>query len=125
MTPTDRTIALLATLAERHPSTFAPCYHINRDFYSRPLVAKIAAAILAAEQEALATAEARIARLEEALLAADLPSADRSCQCCGAVYVPQCLTSIRCWQCCEGCIYRLGDWRRGHLCPANERTDKE
>lgn len=59
----------------------------------------------------------RIKRLEDALMAADLPYMDRNCQCCNKIYIPRNHDSVRCVSCCQTCYYDKR-WVHGHLCPA-------
>jgi hypothetical protein len=58
--------------------------------------------------------EARIRRLEEALMSAGMPYQDKNCYCCGRLYMPKHYDSVRCSS-CLGCIIPIGSkdfWER-------------
>jgi len=74
----------------------------------------------------LADLEARIKRLEFALLCNRMPSSDLACECCGEIYVPLDWDSCRCTACCSTCCRPKGSkvWEQGRMCPAVKRLKK-
>lgn len=65
---------------------------------------------------------ARVRLLENQLVSLGFPCDERSCECCGKMYLPEHYESCRCNLCCLTCFRPRGakDWVHGHACPLNK-----